>query len=130
MLEKSLRNTEGEDAKVLITSYTLMYTRTHRHRPTFKRERNTNTRTIHTQVSYLHCLKEATVWRAGWHFHTETLSSDTERQREGEGERGKEGRRRRGREGRKSGRQREGGREKEREREGGRDRLARRMQER
>lgn len=32
-----------------------------------------------TQVSYLHCLKEATVWRAGWHFHTETLSSDTER---------------------------------------------------
>lgn len=70
----------------------------------FRKERNTHTLT-HTQVSYLHCLKEATVWRAGWHFHTETLSSDTERQREGEGERGRGG----GKEGRKSGREKEGG---------------------
>lgn len=52
-------------------------------------EKGTHT---HTQVSYLHSLKEATVWRAGWHFHTETLSSDTERQgerEEGGGEREK-----------------------------------------
>lgn len=73
----------------------------HSSRRTFRKERNTHT---HTQVSYLHCLKEATVWRAGWHFHTETLSSDTERQREGEGERDREGR-----EGGKEVRKREGG---------------------
>lgn len=51
----------------------------------------------HACVSYLHCPKEATVWRAGWHFHTETLSSDTERRAERRrGESGREGERERG----------------------------------
>lgn len=45
-------------------------------------------------VSYLYGLKEAAVWRAGWHFHTETLSSDSGT--EGGREEGRKGSWRRG----------------------------------